>query len=60
MQTTKNQNMAGTKVQTSKVWKRLIFPELARFSGETGSREDLYPLAEGVKDAASDASDDDV
>jgi len=37
MQTTKNQNMAGTKVQTSKVWKCLIFPDLARFSGETGS-----------------------
>ena len=36
MQTTKNQNMAGTKVQTSKVWKCPIFPDLARFSGETG------------------------
>jgi len=39
MQTIKNQNMAGTKVQTSKVWKCLIFPDLARFSGETGSQE---------------------
>ena len=38
MQTTKNQNMAGTKVQTSKVWKCPIFPDLARFSGETGSK----------------------
>jgi len=37
VQTTKNQNMAGTKVQTSKVWKCPIFPDLARFSGETGS-----------------------
>jgi len=36
MQTTKNQNMAGTKVQTSKVWKCPIFPDLARFSGENG------------------------
>jgi len=43
MQTTKNQNMAGTKVQTSKVWKCPIFPDLARFSGETGSKWDwLY------------------
>jgi len=43
MQTTKNQNMAGTKVQTSKVWKCPIFPDLARFSGETGSRS-LSPV----------------
>ena len=38
MQTTKYQNMAGTQVQTSKVWKYPIFPDLARFS-ETGSGE---------------------
>jgi len=31
MQTTKNQNMAGTKVQTLKVWKCLIFSDLAWF-----------------------------
>jgi len=37
MQTTKNQNMAGTKIQTSKVWKLTIFPDLDWFSGETGS-----------------------
>jgi len=28
--------MAGTKVQTSKVWKCPIFPDLARFSGKPG------------------------
>jgi len=39
MQTTKNQNMAGTKVQTSKVRKCPIFPDLARFSGETGYKQ---------------------
>ena len=42
MQTNKNQNMAGTKVQTSKVWKCPIFPDLARFSGETGSKHASY------------------
>ena len=44
MQTTKNQNMAGTKVQTSKVWKFPIFPDLARFSGETGFRGKMENL----------------
>jgi hypothetical protein len=39
MQTTKTQNMAGIKVQTLKVWKCPIFPDLARFSGEPGFRE---------------------
>ena len=38
MQTTKNQNMAGTKVQTSKVWNCPVLPDLARFSSETCSR----------------------
>ena len=41
MQTTKNQNMAGTNVQTSKVWKFPIFPDLARFGGETSFKVGL-------------------
>ena len=38
-QTTKTQNMAGTKLQTSKFWKCPIFPDLARSSSTLGSRE---------------------
>jgi len=37
MQATKTQKMAGANVQTSKVWKFLIFPDSARFS-EASSR----------------------
>ena len=36
--------MAGTKVQTSKFWKWPIFPDLARFSGETGSNPSTPPI----------------
>jgi len=63
MQPSKTQNMAGTKVQTSKVWKFPIYPDLARFSGESGSKtpekkmmmiafitikSSLVPLIEGL------------
>jgi len=49
-QTTKNQNMAGTKLRISQVWNCLNFPGLVWFSGETGYRgtsqeSALYPLA---------------
>jgi len=33
--------MSGTKVQNSKVRKCPIFPDLARFSGETGSGQHI-------------------
>jgi len=46
MQTTKNQNMTGTKIQTSelKISKCPIFPDLALFSGETGLKMDVNNL----------------